>query len=118
MMSVSIGNNSPNTNWRSPVTSRYLLTAIKYQSVPSHYYIRVLRPWSRKRLGSMPSLTLAAKGGIFRILIATGAQAQTRQADHGIAAPVGKPMVAGDDRLEIFATVDDKLIGSQREFTE
>ena len=60
-------------------------------------------------------------------VVATGDQRQARQTDHGVAAPVAKPGIAGDDRTAACpersrrigligqGAADDELVGSQHQ---
>jgi hypothetical protein len=42
-------------------------------------------------------------------------EAKTRKRDHAVAAPLRKPVVAGDDASIVLVAIDDELIGSQRQ---
>ena len=46
---------------------------------------------------------------------APGQQRQARQRHHGVAAPIAKPMIAGDHRMQITA-LDDELIRRRSQF--
>ncbi len=44
-----------------------------------------------------------------------GGEAEAGQGDHGVAAPVAEPVVAGDDGVQVFAAADDELVGGAHE---
>ena len=56
-----------------------------------------------------------------RFTVSSGEQRQSFKADHGVASPVGKPMIAGDNRMRAGGAFflfridgrDDELIGRQ-----
>ncbi len=63
-----------------------------------------------------------------RLAPAAGDERQSLQADHRVAAPVGEPVIAGDDRARLIAhgphprfirhagmRMDEELIGGQHE---
>ncbi len=49
--------------------------------------------------------------------VASAHQADARQGDHGIAAPVGKPVVPGGDGVEPAAAAHQELVGGADELT-
>ena len=71
-----------------------------HQSVASTVLYSGGSPASGKRLGSMPRSTKRAKVRRMRAadLGPAGGQRQPGQRDHGVAAPVAEPVVAGDHR--------------------
>ena len=58
-------------------------------------------PASGKRLGSMPWSTCAANAqqDLCGDVGAAGRERQAGQRDHGVAAPIAEPVIAGDDGL-------------------
>ena len=71
-------------------------------------------PWSGKRLGSMPSDTVSAHAS--RIdrgdVVAPAREHQSAHGDERVAAPVGEPRKAGDDRVAAVAADDERFGGA------
>ena len=80
---------------------------------------------------NQPVLDVLSEGAedVARLGVAAGDERQPLQADHRVAAPVGEPVVAGDDRSGLIAVGvgaggigdagnrrDDELVGGKDQF--
>jgi hypothetical protein len=86
----------------------------------------------REHVRNETVLHIVRKGSedVARLGIAAGDESQALEADHGVATPVGEPVVARNDRAKLVAVcvrtrcvgdsscrVDDELIGGEDELT-
>ena len=87
--------------------------ASKYQSEASTVLYSGVSPESGKAVGQHAHVGGAAEGeqNVARDIEAAGDERQAGQRDHGVAAPVGEPVIAGDHGVQIAAAADDELVG-------
>ena len=106
----------------------YRSSAWKYHKVASAVWYKADRSPFGKKIGNQAVFHISRKCQQNRtcLIISPGAQSQPFEADHRVAAPIGKPMVARDHRAQYHARRllpgqflysaggrDDKLIGGQ-----
>ena len=128
---LHVGINNPGENWKKFLQRRGVLRGREILAdgleIPErgiHGVVFGLAAGVRKIVRQHPAINVARKGkkNPLRNIGAPSRERQSWQRDHGVAAPIAEPVIAGDDaaavRLFRQAALDDELVGGEDELPQ